>query len=57
MTDGSTAVIEMAVNPNDPHKDDEELQIAKAIAAARVHFKNKYDQEPSSNQLSVQVIR
>jgi hypothetical protein len=57
MKNGDAAAVEIPVNPNDPRKDDEELQAAKAKAAASVHFKNKYGDTPQSNDLLIQVIR
>jgi hypothetical protein len=43
------------VNPNDPHKDDEELQIAKARAAAQAAIHAQFGSAPPPGQLSVKV--
>jgi hypothetical protein len=57
MTDGSGASVEMVVPPNDPHKDDEEMLVTKAKAAASAHFTQKFGKTPPPNQLSVHIIR
>jgi hypothetical protein len=57
MADGSTASVETPVNPGDPHKDDKELQIAKAKAAASVHFAKKFGKTPPPNQLFAHVVK
>jgi hypothetical protein len=49
--DGTKPVIETVVNPQDPTKDDEELQVGKAKAAASVYFKNKFDEAPTAQEL------
>ncbi len=55
---GAVAVLPpFRVNPNDPHKDDEELQIAKAKAAAQAHVHQQFGSAPPPDQLSVTVIR
>jgi hypothetical protein len=45
-----------AVNPNDPHKDDEELQIAKAKTAAQAILHRQFGSAPPQDQISVKVI-
>lgn len=54
--DSTTATVEMAVNDSDPSKNDHELQLAKAIAAAGVHFNNKFAEYPAQGQLSATMI-
>lgn len=53
--DGTKHAVETKVNSNDPHRDDEELQVAKAKAAAQAHFHQKFGEAPLLNQLSVQI--
>jgi hypothetical protein len=55
--DGSNPAVGFAVNANDPHKDDEELQVTKAKTAAQAHFHQKFGSAPPLNQLSIQVIK
>jgi hypothetical protein len=55
--DGSSDTVETVVNPNDPHKDDEELQVTKARAAASARFTQKFGKTPPPNELSVHVIK
>ena len=54
--DGTSAAVESEVNPNDPYKEDREMQVTKAVAAAKTHFKNKFGQLPLANQLRVDVV-
>ncbi len=53
--DGTKPSMELNVNPNDPHKDDKELQVAKARAAAIVGFKNQFHEQPDSKDLAISV--
>jgi hypothetical protein len=55
-SDGTKPVVDMAVNANDPHKDDQELQFAKAIAAAGVHFNQKFGEYPATGQLKAMLV-
>jgi hypothetical protein len=45
-----------SINPDDPHKDDRELQLAKARAAASVSFNAKYHEYPPAEQLSAEIL-
>lgn len=55
-SDGTKPAVDMTGNPNDPHKDDHELQFAKAIAAAGVHFNNKFGEYPANGQLNATMV-
>lgn len=56
--DGSkTSLGGFSVNPNDPHKDDEQLQVAKAVAAAQARVNQQFGSTPPIEQLSVKVIK
>jgi hypothetical protein len=52
-----TPFVGFEVNPNDPHKDDERLQVEKAKAAAQAHFHKKFGSAPKPDQLSIKVIK
>ncbi|HTF68720.1 MAG TPA: hypothetical protein VK638_39180 [Edaphobacter sp.] len=54
--DGTMPTEVFSINPDDPHKDDQELQIAKAKAAASVLFNQKHHQYPPTELLSAQVL-
>lgn len=55
---GGIAVLPpFAVNPEDLHKDDEELQIAKAEAAAQAALNRQFGSAPPLDQFSVTVIK
>ena len=49
--------VEFGTNPDDPHKDDEELQIHKAVAGAQAHFHQKFGEAPPFDQLVTRVIK
>ena len=49
--DGTQPEIETVVSPTDPNRDDQDLQIAKAKAAAKAHFGNRFGEEPPIEQL------
>ena len=52
-----TGLPPFSVNPNDPHKDDEELQIGKAKAAAQAILHRQFGSAPSPDQFSIKVIK
>ncbi len=55
---GATAALPpFTVNPKDPHKDDEELQIAKAKAAAQALLQRQFGSAPPPDQLSTKVVK
>ena len=53
--DGTQPEIETIVGPTDPDRDDRDLQIAKAKAAAKVYFGNRFGEEPPTAQLFTSV--
>lgn len=55
--DGTKPTMGFAVNPNDPHLNDEEMQIHKAVAGAQAHFHQKFGEAPSVDQLTTVVIK
>jgi hypothetical protein len=55
--DGTMHAVVSTINANDPYRDDEELQMAKAKAAARMHFNDRFGEFPETNQLNAVVIR
>ena len=56
--DGSkTSLGGFAVDPNDPHKDDEELQVAKAKVAAQARAHQEFGSAPPINEISVVVLK
>jgi hypothetical protein len=54
---GITALPPFSVNPNDPHKDDVELQIAKAKAASQAFVHQQFDSTPPLDRFSAKVIK
>ena len=55
---GATAALPpFTVNPKDPHKEDEELQIAKAKAAAQALLQRQFGSAPPPDQFSVKVVK
>ena len=55
--DGGKPAVGFAVNPSDPHLNDEEMQIHKAMAGAQVHFFEKFGQTPPIDQLTAVVLK
>ena len=56
--DGKTPTVGFSTNPNDPHKDDEEMQIAKAMGGAMAHFQQQFGGEGVPvTQLTYRVIK
>ena len=55
---GATASLPpFTVSPKDPDKDDEELQIAKAKAAAQALLQRQFGSAPPPDQFSIKVIK
>ena len=49
--------VTVGVNANDPHKDDEELQLTKAVAAARTLFNQRLGEYPPADQISASITK
>lgn len=54
---GIAALPPFTVNPKDPHKDDEELQIVKAKAAAQALLHQQFGSVAPPDQLSIKVVK
>ena len=55
--DGTKSSVSFAVNPTDPHRDDDEMQIAKAMGGAMAHFQQESGEPVPATQLSYRVIK
>ena len=55
--DGSKPFVGFAINPNDPHRDDEEMQFDKAVGGAQAYFYKELGEAPPLNQLTCHIIR
>jgi hypothetical protein len=54
---GTKQSIEIASDPNDLYRDDEQMQVAKALGSARTHFNRKYGYFPKSTEVMVKVLK
>ena len=55
--DGTKSAVGFAVNPNDPHLNNEEMQIHKAVGGAQAHFQQKFGEAPPVDQLTAVVVK
>jgi hypothetical protein len=53
---GTKEIVGSDVNPNDPNRDDREMQATKALAAAGVFFNQKFGEYPAAEQLSCTFV-
>ncbi len=54
-SDVSKPTVECGIEPDDPYKEDMQVQIHKAIGAAQVHFLKSYEEAPLMRDLSAVV--
>lgn len=54
--DGTKPMLRFQTQPNDPHADDEEMQIHKSVAGAQAYFNQKFGVSPPVDQLNVQTF-
>ena len=55
--DGTKPTVGIDGKPDDPHRDDEQLQAHKAIAGAQAYFDQKFGEAPPLDQLTTVTIR
>jgi hypothetical protein len=55
--DGTKPTVGFENKAGDPHAKDEEMQLAKALAAAQAHFHEKFGEAPKLDQFSYRVVQ
>ena len=55
--DGTKPVVGFDTNPQDPYRDDVEMQVMKSRAAAQVYFRQQFDESPEPAHLVHRVIK